>query len=474
MILPKLSNLSPAIWQPHSYQEKARNFLLSHPNGALFLDPGLGKTSITLAALLELRKKMPLKVLVIAPLRVCYDVWPKEIEQWANFNGITYSILHGLRKGTALQQDVELYIINPDGLSWLFANPKLPEFNMLIIDELSKFKHVNTQRFKKLRKYLASFEYRWGLTGSPAANGLLDLFGQALILDMGKSLGSYITHYRLTYFTNVRPFIWTLKSGADKLIYEKLDDLALRIGDDVLDMPELVNNNIRVSLPSQAMTLYRKLEQEMIVLFEQQKITAASAAALSTKCRQIANGAVYTAPNVDPSTGLLEPRTKKWTPIHDAKLLALKDLIDELQGKPLLVAYEFEHDVARLRDDFPHGVFTGDYPVEKLPSIIKKWNNGEIPVLFGHPQSIGHGLNLQKGGNHICWFSLTWNYELYDQFNRRLLRQGNENSHVYIHHLIAEDTIDEVLLKSLQRKEKGQRALFSAIEALYAIRSQGQ
>lgn len=483
---------SSIAWTPHNYQKKAVKFLLAHAAAALFLDPGLGKTSITLAAIKMLRKKGLLnKVLLIAPLRVCHSVWPNEVCKWKDFNGLKVTVLHGPKKDELLKEEADIYVINPEGLEWLLQVNKSKTktgktrvnldlrrwkklgFDTLVIDELSKFKHTNTNRFKALKLVLGTFARRWGLTGSPASNGLLDLFGQCYVLDQGRTLGQYITHYRMKYFEQgYDGFSWNLRDGADEEIYERLRPLALRMGDDLLDMPKLVENNIKVQLPDKVVQIYDQLEEDLIAKLDEGVVTAKTAAVASGKCRQVAAGAIYRDPEVQALVKL--PSSKKdWSELHTAKLDALQDLIEELQGSPILIAYDFEHDLERLKarfgKDLPY--IGGGVTPKRSKELETKWNNGELPYLFGHPQSIAHGLNLQECGHHVCWFSLTWNYENYDQFNRRVRRQGNKAKRVFVHHILAEDTIDEVILSTLKLKKRGQNALFAALKSISAKRS---
>lgn len=475
-------------WQPHAYQKKAVKHLLEHAAAALFLDPGLGKTSITLAAIKLLKQKKVLdKVLLIAPLRVCYSVWPKEVEKWQDFHGLRVQVLHGSKKDEALKADADVYVINPEGLEWLLQvkKTKTPSgktkvdvdlrrwkalgFDTLVVDELSKFKHVATNRFKALKLVLGTFSRRWGLTGSPASNGLLDLFGQCFVLDQGRTLGPYISHYRMKYFVPSHDgFNWTIRDGAEDEIYERLAPLALRMAaDDYLDMPTLIENNIRVDLPSDVMQVYDRLENDLIAKLDNKLVVASNAAAASMKCRQVANGGIYLDPEVEALVKL--PKSKReWANLHTEKVDALAELIEELQGSPLLVAYDFEHDLDRLRDrlgkDIPY--IGGGVTAKRSAELEKAWNAGQLPVLFGHPQAMAHGLNLQEMGHHVCWHSLTWDYELYDQFIRRVLRQGNKSKKVFVHHIIARGTVDEVVLAAVKSKRRGQNALFDALKKL--------
>ena len=473
---------------------KAVKFLLQHANAGLLLSPGGRKTSCTLSALKILfEKEMIRKVLIIAPKRPCYAVWPAEIEKWAEFSHLTFEILHGPKKDEALARDAQIYLINPDGLDWLLksvrtkyiatgrnkftgvATPvsrtkvdvdvkafKSFGFDTLVLDELHLFKHTNTQRFKALKQVMHTFSRRWGLTGSPAANGLLDLFGQCYILDQGHALGPYITHYRSSYFTSdVKGLVYKLMPGAEERIYEKISPLMLRLDTDAFqDLPELIENNIYVDLPDKARKIYDELEEDLLSMIDDRLLVAANAAAASIKCRQVASGGIY---HSDPPIPGKAVGKRTWANVHDAKTEALRNLVDELQGSPILVAYDFEHDVDRLRKEFKDAVFACDVKDKDFRTMEKQWNNGEIPVLFGHPQSVGLGLNLQDAGYHVCWHSLTWDYGIYDQFNRRVYRSGNKSKSVYIHHIIARDTVDVLMMYAIRRKEKGQIALFNAL-----------
>ena len=485
-------------WRAHKYQQKAVKHLRERDAAALFLDPGLGKTAITLEAFVELQKKGEAKkALVIAPLRVCYAVWPTEVKKWAQFSHLRVAVLHGPAKEAALQSDADIYVVNPEGLDWLLGAVKqrysvvtadrrtgivAPRkrvkvavdvkafaamgFDTLVIDELSKFKHTGTARFKALKQVLPTFKRRWGLTGSPAANGLMDLFGQCYVLDMGKALGPYITRFQMTYFNRGwNGYSWELKEGAEQVIYRQIGDLALRIGNEVLDMPELVHHAVRVQLPPKVVLLYRKLERDLLLGLDSGTVTAATAAALSMKCRQVSSGAVYLDPEMLASGLLKVGAEKKWAELHDVKMDALRELVDELQGQPLLVANEFEHEVERLRKALPDAVFASDYSAGKWPGVVERWNRGEIRVLVAHPASVGHGNNMQACACHVCWLNPTWNLELHDQFLARVWRQGNKASRCFNHFIIAEGTIDELVYVVLQGKDRDQKALFSALKA---------
>lgn len=453
-------------WTPHQYQLEAVKFLVSRGGAGLFLDPGLGKTSTVLAAFQLLRKKgMVKRMLVIAPRRVMYLVWPAEIELWEDFKDIRYCILHGDDKDKLLDANADVFIINPEGLPWLTSNGNINRLkcDILTVDELTKFKHTNTQRFKCMKPYLPRFQRRWGMTGTPAPNGLLDLFGQCYMLDMGAALGRFITHYRNTYFypSGYGGYSWTPQIGAEERILERIKPLALRMqAEDYLQLPELVVQNIEVQLPPSARRIYDQMEEYFISQLGDVDVAAVNAAAAGIKCRQIADGAVYGDLNEINVLG-----KREFHEIHDAKLDALESLIEELNGQPALVLYAFDHDRERIQKrlgDVPCiGGGTGDAASQRY---VQAFNGGSIPVLLAHPASAGHGLNLQQVSNHIVWFGLTWDLELYDQAFRRIYRQGNPNTHVFMHHIIAKDTIDEVILKVVGQKDRSQRSLLAALK----------
>lgn len=452
-------------WRPHPYQERAIRLLLSQASGGLFLDPGLGKTSAVLATFkILLGKDYAHKMLIIAPLRPALKVWPDEIKKWIDFEHLTYTILHGDMKDGNLTKDVNIYIINPEGLLWLFdpaRKYKLPEFDILCIDESSKFKDSTTKRFKLLKPHLPTFKRRWILTGTPAPNGLEDLFGQIYILDLGRSLGRYITHFRNNFFarSGYNMYDWKPRTGAFEEVVEKISPLLLQLNaEDYLEMPELVYRNIPVSLPDPVMQKYRDVEELFITAMEEGKLVAANAAVAGVKCRQIANGAVYK----DDAFGLDD--RKEYVVFHDEKLDALEGLLAELQGAPCLVLYEFDHDRQRIIGRL------GDTPVlgsglseKKLDSTIDAFNRGDVPILLGHPASMGHGLNLQGTCHHVIWFGITWNLEYYDQAIARVYRQGQRSEHVFVYHLVASGTLDEKVLRVLTSKDKTQQGLLSAL-----------
>ena len=425
--------------------------------------------------------------MILAPLRVCELVWPAEGQKWADFNDVRMVLLHGDDKEARLSEPGDVYLLNYEGLAWLtgakvekFAKGRLRVtidrariramgFDTLVLDELSKFKNTNTARFQIMKQIVGSFGRRWGLTGSPAANGLMGLFGESYVLDEGRTFGPYITHYRNKYFVpDYNGFDWHLQEGADKKIYQAIKPLFLRMAaEDYLTLPQLVNNTIQVEFPETVRKIYKEMEDDLYTKIERSEIVANNAGVASSKCRQIASGGIY----LDPDTRALVKAPKsarEWFNLHTAKIDALEDLLEELEGQPLLVAYDYEHDLDRLRERFGKDVpyLGGGVSSKRAAALVKAWNAGELPMLLGHPQSIGHGLNLQDGGaRHVCWHTITWDYELYDQFIRRVLRRGNKNARVVVHHIVVKNSIDEIIMSALKMKESGQQALFKALKA---------
>lgn len=476
-------------WKPHLGQKRGMKFLLEHACGILAADPGVGKTSVTIGAFKVLKKKkLASKMLVIAPLKPCYLVWPKELEKWSDFYGLKMVVLHGKTRNVDLIADADICVINPDGLDWLLEAVKIRNnknrvsvttnvkrfksfgFDTLVVDELTKFKHLSSGRFKTLRTVLNTFARRWGLTGSLVANGFLDLFGQCYVIDMGRSLGHRITHYRNNYFNpSFDGFGWTIREGAEEEIYERLSPIVLRLAaEDYVDMPEVVDIVRSFDLPEKVKEIYDALHNDLIAKIEQKIVVASTSAVASMKCRQVASGGIYLDQEIiELLDGKIAKKGKReWLNLHNEKIELLEDLVDELQGAPLLVAYDFQHDMDRIRSKFGADVpYIGSGTTEKkFMELEAAWNNGELPLLFAHPQSVAHGLNLQQSGNHVCWHTLTWDFELYDQFIRRIRRQGLKAKRVFNHHLIAKDTIDETILWALRHKEKGQKALYEGLK----------
>jgi SNF2 family DNA or RNA helicase len=339
--------------------------------------------------------------------------------------------------------------------------------DVLVVDELSKMKHVSTARYKSLHPYLHKFARRWGLTGSPASNGLHDLFGQVFTIDLGKVLGQFITHFRNRFFypTGYGGYTWALQEGAADKIYAAIKPLALTMqAEDYLELPKIIPITIYVDLPPAARKMYDKMEDEMFAELEDEKFIAATAAAASMKCEQIANGALYK-DKVDPETGLPVGGKREWAAIHNAKLDALEEVLGELQGQPSLWGYHFHHDLDRivklLGKDTPHCA----HSPKIVDGLFKKWNRNELPYLFGHPASIGHGNNLQEGDCcHVGLFSVPWDYDIYSQFIQRVKRQGNKAKNVFVYHIIARGTVDEAKMAAMHRKAKGQQELLDALK----------
>ena len=444
-------------YNPHNYQAYATDFILDHPEAAVFLDMGLGKSVITLTALLDLcldRFEIS-KVLVIAPLRVARDTWSTEIHKWDHLKPFTYSVVVGTvaERKAALAKKAHIYLINRENVSWLVEDSGFPfDFDMVVIDELSSFKSYQAKRFRSLLKVRPTVKRIVGLTGTPSSNGLMDLWAEFRVLDLGKRLGRFITHYRYTYFQPDKRngmVIYSYKPlpGAEDAIYSQISDMTISMkAVDHLNMPECIMNEVRVSLSEEERQKYDTLRDDLILSIGDSDIDAANAASLSNKLSQMANGAVY-------------GDEKSVHHIHDHKLDALEDLIEAANGKPVLVAYWFKHDLERIQKRFKVREI-------KTSKDITDWNDGKIPVAVIHPASAGHGLNLQAGGSTLIWFGLTWSLELYQQTNARLWRQGQKSATVVIHHIIAENTIDELILKALHKKEKSQNALIDAVRVM--------
>ena len=443
-------------YKPHDYQQYAAEFLLTHPISALLLDMGLGKTSITLTAINDLLFDSfeVHKVLVVAPLRVARDTWSAEIEKWEHLRELSYSVVIGTEQERlkALRTPADIYIINRENIQWLVEQSGIPlDFDMAVIDELSSFKNHQSKRFKAFMKIRPKLKRIVGLTGTPAGNGLMDLFSEFKLLDMGERLGRFIGQYRNAYFQPDKRngmVIYSYKPlpDAEQLIYDKISDITISMkATDHLTMPELVSTEYTVQLSEKEKEKYDRLKKDLVLSTDDNEVTAANAASLSNKLSQMANGAVYS-----DDESVIE--------IHDRKLDALEDLIESMNGRPLLVAYWFKHDLKRIRKRFE---------VREIRSSedISDWNSGKIPVALIHPASAGHGLNLQQGGSALVWFGLTWSLELYQQTNARIWRQGQTADTVVIQHIVAKGTIDEQIIKALKTKDTTQAALIAAVKA---------
>ena len=442
-------------YKAHEYQEYATKFIEENEESAVFLECGLGKSVITLTAIKNLMARGEVsRVLVVAPLRVGKTTWPEEIGKWDHLAGLTYAVAIGsvAERLSAVKAKADITIINRENVEWLIDKSGMPfDYDMLVIDELSSFKSFKAKRFKALLKVRPQITRVVGLTGTPSSNGLMDLWAEFRLLDLGERLGRYITRYRLAYFTPDKRnaqvvFSYKPLPGAEERIYDKIDDITISMrASDYLKLPSLVMNTMVVEMGDKEKEIYDNLCDDMVVSLGDNEIDAVNAASLSNKLLQMANGAVY-------------GEEQSVHRIHDEKLNALEDLIESANGKPVLVAYWFKHDLARIKAKFP---FVREI---KTDADIRAWNRGEIEIGVIHPASAGHGLNLQTGGSTLIWFGLTWSLELYQQTNARLYRQGQKNT-VVIHHIVTKGTIDERVLKALEKKEKTQNSLIDAVKA---------
>ena len=448
-------------YKPHDYQKYAINFIKEHPIAAILLDMGMGKTSIVLVALNDLifdRFEVS-KVLIIAPLRVAKHTWPTEIQKWDQLKGLRYSIVVGTaaERRRALMVDADIYIINRENIPWLIEKSGLPfDYDMVVIDELSSFKNWQAKRFRALMKVRPKVKRIVGLTGTPSSNGLMDLFAEYKILDMGERLGRFISQYRLDYFVPDQmngPVVYNyrLRPGADRRIYNRISDITISMkGTDHLKMPELVNSEYMVYMDEDERRKYEQMKMDMVLSLPDGEVTAANAASLSGKLTQMANGSVYS------NTGGVEN-------IHDRKLDALEDMIEAANGKTLLVAYWYKHDLSRIIKRLDElGVNYGKLDTDES---IRDWNVGRLEVGLIHPASAGHGLNLQSGGSTLVWFGMIWSLELYQQTVARPWRQGQESGTVVVQHILTAGTVDERIMKALSAKDATQARLIEAVKA---------
>lgn len=472
------------IYCPHDYQRYTIQYLIEHPIAAVLLDMGLGKTSITLTAVNELmfdRFEIK-KVLIIAPLRVARNTWSSEIEKWEHLRHLTYSIVVGTEteRLSALRKQADIYIINRENVQWLVEQSGIPfDFDMVVVDELSSFKNHQAKRFRALMKVRPKIKRIVGLTGTPASNGLMDLFAEFKLLDMGKRLGAFIGNYRAMFFRPDRRngnIVYSYKPlpGAEEEIYKRISDITISMkATDHLAMPELINSTYEVEMSEDEWDNYSVLKDELVLSIGDNEITCAdrtselspqkcgtdaaqhwvtcdNAASLSGKLCQMANGAIYDDEHYP-------------IKIHDRKLDALEDIIESMNGRSLLVAYWYKHDLDRIIGRLTALKIT--FSKLDTDNDIRRWNNGEIPVALIHPASAGHGLNLQSGGSAMVWFGLTWSLELYQQTVARLWRQGQKNT-VVVQHIITKGTIDGQIMKALQHKDDTQSALIDAVKAV--------
>lgn len=454
-------------WTPRDYQLEALTFALANRNAGLMLDPGLGKTSTYLAQTDELIRRREIhRTLVCAPLRVAQVVWPAEVEKWDDFKHLKIADLTQRtdeERTELLESNYDIYVINPESLHKVI-NPKqltgkAAQFlenpwriDHFIADESTRFADPSTKRFKALKPALGHYSYRNIATGTPAPNGVHQLFGQCYVLDQGQALGEYITHFRQNY---MRPhphlqYVYEMLPGAAIKVYQKVAHLLLRMkAKDYLEMPELIHNEIRITLPPKVRVQYDEFERDFLIKVLDKTVPAFNRASLAVKCRQVANGFIY------------DPETRYSLPIHDAKLDALGDLLEQMQERPLLVMYEFIADGERIKARFPFAVnITG---ARDINDVVKRFNKGEIPLLIGHPRSAGHGLNLQEACHDICWYGVTWDLELWLQAIARIWRQGQANSVVTNHIILADDTADDGVIAGLTRKEAVQEDVDQAL-----------
>ena len=448
-------------YEPHEYQSFATNYIEEHAISALLVDMGLGKTVITLTALLNLLFDSFLihKVLVVAPLRVGLISWPDELEKWDHLKFLKSSVVIGteMERLKALKAQADIYIINRENLEWLVSKSGYKfDFDTIVIDELSSFKNAKAKRHKALMLVRPYVKRIIGLTGTPASNGLMDLFAEFKCLDCGARLGRFITRYREEYFipdkrNGMVIFSYKPQVGAEERIYRKISDITISMkAIDHLEMPDLIDVEHKVELDDSEMAVYTELQDEMIAEIKDKEISSANAAVLTGKLLQVSNGAIYT-----DSGEVVE--------VHERKLDALEDIIEAANGKPLLVAYWFKHDLDRIKKRLDKlGII---YATLDKPDAISKWNSKDLQVGLIHPASAGHGLNLQSGGNTIVWYGLTWSLELYQQTIARLYRQGQKERTVVVIHIVTKDTMDETVLKALKRKDATQNRLIDAVKA---------
>lgn len=461
----------------HDYQTKVVSRMIAQRHLGLFLDPGLGKTAISLMAFRELYDSVDVtRMLVVAPLRVCYSVWPREIAKWSQFSDLGVELLHGDNlTERALRTDAQVLIINPEGLKWLVEQKwHVPE--MLVVDESTKFKRVSTKRSKRLSKLLPSFSRRYALTGTPAPNGLLDLHGQMYVVDMGRSLDHRIGHYKAEYFApfpcgpNQR-WMWKPRTGMAKKIYQKIAPYVIRLdARDYLELPEKILTDIPITLPARAKERYDKLRRDLVLRLEEGDVVAMNAGSVAGKCRQIANGSVYLNELGEIEyhrDGGFGKKKRRSAVVHTAKAEALRGLVEELSGQPLLIGFEFKHEREVIRAALKPVVgnvpsLDGDTSGTEGARLECLWNQGDLQVLMAHPQTAAYGLNLQDGGNHLAWYSIPWDLELHDQMVGRVWRQG-QVKRTFIYYLVAEDTIDLTVTKTLKRKARDQNDLLNAL-----------
>jgi SNF2 family DNA or RNA helicase len=474
------------LFVPHQYQEEVIRRAIEQERLGLLMDPGLGKTATMLETFRRLREWLDVSsVLVVAPLRCCYSVWPPEMAKWTQFEGLRVQVIHGATRQQEFLRGADVYVTNPESLRWLEQQRwSWPE--MLVVDESTKFKRASSGRSETLRRMLGHFSRRYILTGTPAPNGLEDLHGQILLLDGGRALGRAVEDFRENWEVQVPTGErghrkWRLRRGATEDIYKRIAPLVVRLdASDHLDLPELVTVDVPVAMPPETRDLYEQLQNEMVLRLEGGDVVAFNAGALTAKCRQIAGGSVYTTPDpTKPQGWSVSNNSESWVQevvnLHTAKQDALRDLYEELGGKNLLVSYEFRHQLPLIRaalepltgQPLPH--IGGDVPARVGERLAAEWSAGKLPALAVHPASAGHGLNLQGGGHHLCFFSIPWDLELYQQLIARLWRQG-QSERVMVYRLMAERTVDQIVARALDRKDGDQTDLLDWLKSSLRVR----
>lgn len=442
-------------FSPHAYQDRAKAFILDNPKCALWLDMGLGKTPVTLSALVELFDSARVRrCLVVSTVRVVQDVWRQEAAKWTHTKHLKFSLVHGNEgaRFDALYAKADVYLTNYESIPWLCKVGAFKRFDMVVFDESSKMKHHTSQRFKLLKEHCGAFERCVELTGTPASSGYLGLWSQFYLLDQGERLSEYITHYKDRWFQPVgRSFFkWRIRDGAAKKIRRRISDITLSMqASDYLKMPKLIERNVWLDLPKKARVLYEELEEEMATEINNEEVTAFMAPAAMNKCRQFTSGAVY-----------VDKGNKAWEECNRVKLDTLSDIVEDSQGTPVLVVYEYQHELDRLKKRFPGIQWIG----KGGRANIQDWNAGKIPILAAHPASAGHGLNLQQGGHILVALTLPWSLENWLQIVRRLYRQG-QRFPVMVHRLLIRDSVDAAVLRTLRGNNRDQSALLRALRA---------
>ena len=459
----------------YPYQQRIVSHIHEHPNAMVWADVGLGKSISTLTAIQDLQARLETgAVLVIAPLRIIQSVWRQEALKWAHTQGLRFSLVHGTeaQRESRLRRNADIYLINPENIRWLavaieriwLKRGKYPPFDMVVYDEITRFKSADAKRVKAWAKLLPYFRRRVGLTGEPAANGYRDLFGQYLMVDAGQRLGTSVTAYRETF---LKPFgfqgrNWVVTKTGQEQIHRRIHDITIELSaEDYLDLPPIKDNVIWVDLPPKAREVYDSAESELWAMLDSgAELDIASEASKINKLSQLAGGAAYLSVN------------GPWEEVHRAKLEALESLVEEAGGRPQLLGYSYVHEASRIAQAFPErpqdqtgATFLSSRLGEReLHDVLRRWAYNEIPLLCGHPASMGHGLNLQEAdANSIIWFNLPWSLELYNQMNGRLFGGHRRRGASIIHHILARDTVDEVIFDALKNKATTQQALKVAV-----------